>query len=112
MNEYVVIRNVDTVIGTNKKLIPRYRGPYVVHKSLGHDRYVVKDVNGCQLTQLPYDGVVEANKMRRWIPPCEVESNNCLSSGSDTDDESEEDFLGFSPSQLIEDDQIVRLAEL
>lgn len=112
VNEYVVIRNVDTVIGTNKKLIPKYRGPYVIHKSLGHDRYVIRDIEGCQLTQLPYDGVVEANKIRRWISPCEVKSDDCESSGSDTDDESEDDFYGFSPLPLIEDDQIGQIGRV
>lgn len=47
VGEYVVIRNVDTVVGTNKKLIPRYRGLYVVHRILGNDRYVVRDVENC-----------------------------------------------------------------
>lgn len=101
IDEYVVIRNVDTVIGTNKKLIPSYRGPYRIHKILGHDRYVIKDIDGCQLTQLPYDGIVEANKIRRWIPPHEVGSENCQSSESDTENEGnesdEEDFYGFTP---------------
>lgn len=33
VGEYVAIRNVDTVVGTNKKLLPKYRGPYVITKS-------------------------------------------------------------------------------
>lgn len=112
VGEQVVIRNTDTVIGTNKKLIPRYRGPYVVDKILGNDRYVIRDIDGCQLTQLPYDGVVEANKIRRWITPCEVGSDDGQNSESDDDTEGEndpetddEDFHGFDPSVLIEGDQ-------
>lgn len=92
VGDYVAMRNVDTVIGSNKKLIPRYRGPYVIHKDLGHDRYVLRDVEGCQFTQLPYDGVVEANKIHRWVPPCEVKSDDCQSSESDTESEDEEEF--------------------
>lgn len=64
--DFVVIRNVDTTVGSNKKLIPRYRGPYVVHKVLPRDRYVIRDIDGCQLTQMPYNGVLEARNMRRW----------------------------------------------
>lgn len=105
--DYVVIRNVDTVVGTNKKLIPKYRGPYIVSKTLDHDRYVVKDIEGCQLRQLPYNGIVEANKMRGWIPTRKVESDGGNSSESDTeedgllaesDSEEEEDFRGFPPN--------------
>lgn len=65
--EYVVIRNVDTTLGTNRKLIPTYRGPYRIHKVLIHDRYVVRDVENCPITRLPYDGLIEANRMRKWL---------------------------------------------
>lgn len=64
--DFVVMRNVDTSVGSNKKLIPKFRGPYVVHKVLPHDRYVIRDIENCQLTQLPYDGVVEAARLRLW----------------------------------------------
>lgn len=110
----MVIRNVDTVIGTNKKLIPRYRGPYEVHKVLGNDRYVIRDIENCQLTQLPYDGVVEANKIRKWVRPFEPEETNCELNECDTesDDKSDDEFSGVSPDDVIEADQLVRLAEL
>ncbi|XP_036342936.1 uncharacterized protein LOC118752274 [Rhagoletis pomonella] len=65
--DFLVIRNTDTVIGTNKKLIPKYRGLYVIHKVLPHDLYVIRDVENCQLTELPYDGVVEAARLKRWV---------------------------------------------
>lgn len=65
--EYVVIRHIDTTAGRNKKLLPKYRGPYVIHKILPNDRYVVRDIENCQVTQIPYDGVVEAARIRRWL---------------------------------------------
>lgn len=64
--DFVVIRNVDTTIGTNKKFIPKFKGPYRIHRKLPNDRYVVKDIEGFQVTQLPYDGVIEASRMRSW----------------------------------------------
>lgn len=91
--DYVVIRNVDT--------IKSYRGPYVVDKALRHDRYIIKDVEGCQLTHLPYDGVVEANKIRQWIPQCEAEEEVASLVIASED---EEEFHGFQ-SPLIEGDQ-------
>lgn len=64
--DFVVIRNVDTSIGVNKKLLPKYKGPYVVRKVLPNDRYVIGDIENCQITQIPYDGVIEAANIRLW----------------------------------------------
>lgn len=61
VGDFIVMLNVDTTIGSNKKFIPKYRGPYVVHRKVSHDRYVVRDIENCQLTQLPYDGCKEAD---------------------------------------------------
>lgn len=65
--DYVVIRNVDTTIGKNKKLIPKYRGPYVVHRVLPNERYVIRDIENCPVTQMPYNGILEACRLKSWI---------------------------------------------
>ncbi|XP_011864419.1 PREDICTED: uncharacterized protein LOC105560157 [Vollenhovia emeryi] len=67
VGEYVEIRNVETAAGINKKLIPKYKGPYMIKKVLDHDRYVVVDVEGFQLTQRPYAGVLAPDQMRPYI---------------------------------------------
>lgn len=67
VGDYIDIINVDTTACVNKKLIPKYRGPYVVSKVLGKDRYVVTDIPGFQITQTPYNGVVSADRMKAWI---------------------------------------------
>lgn len=64
--DFVMIRNVDTTIGSNKKFIPKYRGPYCIHRVLPNDRYGIRDIENCQVTQLPYDGIVEASRIRLW----------------------------------------------
>lgn len=64
--DFIVIRHVDTSVGHNKKFLPRFRGPYIIHKVLPHDRYVIRDVEGCQITQMPYNGIVEAKNLRLW----------------------------------------------
>lgn len=79
--DFVVIRNVDTTIGTNKKLIPKYRGPYVVHKVLQNDRYVIRDIENCQMTQIPYDGVLEAARLKLWVKARDDIVGICYSDG-------------------------------
>ncbi|XP_049293822.1 uncharacterized protein LOC125769252 [Anopheles funestus] len=65
VGDLVAIKYTDTS-GVNKKLNCRFRGPYIIHKTLPHDRYVVRDVEGCQHTQMAYDGVLEVDKLRKW----------------------------------------------
>lgn len=63
--DLVYIQNVDTSPG-NKKFIAKFKGPYKVVKILPHDRYVIGDVEGMQVSQIPYDGVIEARNIRLW----------------------------------------------
>lgn len=62
-----MIRNIDTTVGSNKKLIPKYKGPYIVKKVLDSDRYIVSDIEGFQVTQLSYTGVIAADHMKPYI---------------------------------------------
>lgn len=80
--DFVVIRNVDTTIGTNKKLIPKYRGPYVIHKVLKNDRYVIRDIDNCQITQIPYHGVFEAARLKLWVKARQDIVGMCFSGGT------------------------------
>jgi len=67
VGDYVEIRNVETTAGINKKLLPKFKGPYVMRKVLDHDRYVVTDVDGHQLTQRPYNSVLAPDQMRLYV---------------------------------------------
>lgn len=65
--DYVMLRNFDVTVGASKKLIPRYKGPYMIVKPLRNDRYLVSDVPGFQNTQRKYQGVWEPKNMKPWI---------------------------------------------
>ena len=62
IGDYVVVK-----IEPKDKLSEKFKGPYIIHKILPHDRYVIKDIDGLQITQIPYDGVVEASRLKMWI---------------------------------------------
>lgn len=68
VGDKVMVKNFDSTPGVPQKLIPRFKGPYQIDRVLRNDRYVLKDVEGFQLTQTPYQGTWEAANMRPWIP--------------------------------------------
>jgi len=64
VNDYVMIRNFDVTPGMNKKLVPKFKGPYAVKRVLDNDRYVVADIEGNQITQRPFEGILGPDQMR------------------------------------------------
>lgn len=95
---------------TPKKFIPTFKGPYVVHKVLGNDRYVIRDIDNYQRTQLPYDGILEAGRLRKWVdadkvtdpyvhvdcpypvPSIQIENNTDDWETRESDDYAEDDY--------------------
>ncbi|KAF0752311.1 Retrotransposable element Tf2 protein type 1 [Aphis craccivora] len=67
VGDLVMIKNIDTTPGFSKKHIPKFKGPYKIKKSLSNDRYVITDVEGFQVTQIPFDSVHESKNMKPWI---------------------------------------------
>ncbi|XP_076301534.1 uncharacterized protein LOC143219409 [Lasioglossum baleicum] len=68
VGDKVFIKNYDCTPGVSTKMIPRFKGPYEIDRVLRNDRYVIKDVEGFQLSQIPYRGTWEAANMRPWQP--------------------------------------------
>ncbi|KAK2575245.1 hypothetical protein KPH14_012760 [Odynerus spinipes] len=65
--DYVLIRDTTVKAGVNSKLKPHYKGPYLVAKSLGSNRYVIKDIPGFNLTQKPLDTILSSDRMKPWV---------------------------------------------
>lgn len=68
--DYVLVRDVQTKIGENRKLKPNYRGPYLIDKVLNKNRYVVKDIPGFNLTSKTYNTVLSPDRLKPWIKHC------------------------------------------
>jgi len=64
VGDFLAIRNIDVTPGTCTKLAPKYRGLYKINRVFDNDRYEVTDIDNCQLTQLPYKGILEAARLK------------------------------------------------
>ena len=64
--ELILIRAEHAATGQSRKILPRYKGPYVINKVLGNDRYEIKDTPTTQVTQKPFVSVFASDKMKRW----------------------------------------------
>lgn len=69
IGDYIMIKNVDTTPGVSKKHIPKFKGPYEIKAVLPNDRYVIKDIDGFQVTQTPLNSVYESKHIKPWIKP-------------------------------------------
>jgi len=82
----VVVENEPAATGESRKLEPRYRGPYIVVKVLGNDRFVIEDIRGIQITGRKYCSVYSSDKIQPW---CSNISE--LDVPDDDDDRTEDD---------------------
>lgn len=68
IGDKVMVRNFDNSPGVSPKMIPRFKGPYQVDRALQNNLYVIRDIEGFHLSQIPYCGTWEAANMRPWTP--------------------------------------------
>lgn len=64
--DLVLVEHIPPATGQSRKLEPRYKGPYVIKKVLGCDRYLVGDLSDIQRTQKPFESVFTSEKLKLW----------------------------------------------
>lgn len=94
VNDLVVIENVIPATGESRKLEPKYRGPYLVSRVLGKDRYLIEDLEDVQRNQRKFCSVYTAEKLKRW---CDLAPD--LDEQNDSESEQEEDEYEISPKE-------------
>lgn len=67
VGDKVLITNADLTHGVSKKLLPKFKELYEVEVVLPNDRYVLKDVDGHQVTQIPFHSTVGVSHMKPWL---------------------------------------------
>jgi transposase InsO family protein len=73
VGDMVLVENDLTATGGSRKLMPRFKGPYMVTRVLGNDRYEIQDVPGAPRKQMAAKTVFAADRMKRWCKLVELE---------------------------------------
>lgn len=69
VGDYVLVRDLQTKPGENRKLKPCYKGPYMVSKVLNKNRFVIKDIPGCNLTSRSMNTILSPDKLKPYVKP-------------------------------------------
>nr|CAI5819738.1 unnamed protein product [Callosobruchus analis] len=67
--DLVMIRREASSTGESRKLMEKYKGPYIVTEKLPFDRYRIEDMPEMQRTQKFYKSVVAVDCMKRFMAP-------------------------------------------
>lgn len=70
--DFVLIRVLQHKPGTNQKLAPKFKGPYLIKRVLKKNRFVVTDIPGYNITQKPLNTILSSDKIKPWIRVGEI----------------------------------------
>jgi len=65
--DYILIRDSRSTVGESTKLKPKYKGPYMIEKCLGNNRYVVTDIPGFNVASRPLNTILSSDRIKHWI---------------------------------------------
>lgn len=60
--DFIVLKKIAT-----HKLAEKFQGPYVIKKVLPNDRFLITDIEGFQVSSLPFESVCSPNNMKKWL---------------------------------------------
>lgn len=70
-DDYILMRNASHKIGENKKLLPKYKKPYLIRKSLGNSRYIVTDIpDNIKVKSL--NTILSSDCLKLWMKPVDA----------------------------------------
>lgn len=64
VHDLVVIELEPGATGESRKLKPKFKGPYVIKKCLGNDRYLIEDIDGLKSSGATFSSVYAAEKLK------------------------------------------------
>lgn len=85
----------------NKKLLNKYKGPYIIKKVLENDRYFITDIEGFQNTQKPFKAVFDPTLMKKWVPRTSHDNLNDNTGNSLSHSDDDDDVLGFDGNEWV-----------
>lgn len=65
--DFVMLKNIVNTPGINKKLLPKYKGPFKIVKTLPNNRYLIRNIENLQLSRIPYEGVASPENMKPYV---------------------------------------------
>ncbi|XP_011699701.1 PREDICTED: uncharacterized protein K02A2.6-like, partial [Wasmannia auropunctata] len=65
--DFVLVKVLQHKPGSNQKLVPKYKGPYLVKTVLKKNRFVITDIPGFNIKQKPLNTIMSADKLKPWI---------------------------------------------
>ncbi|XP_053968882.1 uncharacterized protein K02A2.6-like [Anastrepha ludens] len=66
VGDLVLTENEPVSTGSSRKLEPPYKGPFIITKVIGNDRYLIEDVPGSSRKQRHYSSIHAADKLKPW----------------------------------------------
>lgn len=67
VGDLMLVKVLHHKVGINKKLTPKFKGPYRIKAVLNKKRYVVEDVPGYNVSQKPFNTILSNDKLKPWI---------------------------------------------
>lgn len=97
VGDIVLVRRDANIVGESRKLLPKYRGPYIITEVLPYDRYRLEDVPEIQRTQKFYKGIAAVDVLKKVEAEDELEGNDAIEQDHSEESAGEEETSEEAP---------------